>query len=312
MRNNQKKFIRATTLLALIAVCVWTFTGWQASDVPQKPAEIAAAENAFAREDWPRAIEHFRKAIAQGHDNPHIHMRLGYAVHMLGKYEEAMPHHLRAASAMHPEIRIDGLYNAACAQARLGNKDAALEFLAKTIDAGFRDATQLERDADMDSLRSDERFKKLAAGVGKDPVLHQWMDFFIGEWEQFGPAPKNELLDSLTITRSTESSRALSTLSQNIGGGEWAGMLWPDPQTRTWRWTTIEKTGAIQELIGSRDESGAMVFAGRERTAVGPGAHVRLTYEPRADGSVLEKAESSLDGQSWRVHHEAAYVRKAD
>jgi hypothetical protein len=283
----------------------------QQTDAPkQKPQEIAAAEEAFAREDWPGAIEHFRAAIENGYDIPLIHMRLGFALHMLGKFEQAMPHHLRAAAALHPEVRVDGLYNAACAHARLGQVDQSLDYLAKAIDAGFLDAKQLEKDQDMDPLRQDDRFKKLTAGIGKNPVLHQWMDFLVGEWEQFGPEPDKQLVNSLTVSRSTEGSRTLSTVSRNIGGGQSTGMLWPDAQTRQWRWTTVDKTGAIMEFTGGRNDDGSIEFTGRERTAVGLGAHVRLKFQPQQDGSVLELTETSVDGQTWHVHQQAAYIRK--
>ena len=306
----------AARVAALLLACVLAIPviGQTTSTQPDKSPEIAAAEEAFAREDWPRAIEHFRAAINSGYDIPLIHMRLGFALHMLGKFEEAMPHHLRAATAILPEVRVDGLYNAACAQARLGNIDQSLDFLAKAIDAGFRDAAQLDKDADMNPLRDNDRFKTLATGIGKDPVLHQWMDFAIGEWQQFGPQPEKQsekqLLDSLTIVRLVDGSRTLSTVSRNIGGGQWTGMLWPDPATRQWRWTIVDQTGAIVEFIGERTAEGHIRFAGRERTAIGPASHVRLTYQPRPDGSFLEKTESSRDGQTWTTHHEAAYVKK--
>jgi hypothetical protein len=143
------------------------------------------------------------------------------------------------------------------------------------------------------------------------------MDFAIGEWQQLGPEPEKQLLDSLTIARPVDGSRTLSTVSRTIGGRQWTGMLWPDPATRQWRWTIADQTGAIVEFIGERNAppapgtGGHMQFTGRERNAIGPAAHIRLTYQPRPDGSFLEKAESSPDGQIWTTHHEAVYVKKA-
>ena len=144
----------------------------QSQPSQQLPPDVAAGNAAFQRQDWSAAIENYRKAISTGNNNSLIHMRLGYALHVLGKYEEALPSHLRAAAATHPEVRIDGLYNAACASALLGNSDAALPYFAKAIDAGFKDKEQVEKDTDLASLRDDDRFKKLVAGIGTAPRLH--------------------------------------------------------------------------------------------------------------------------------------------
>ena len=61
------------------------------------------------------AIEHYRAAIAAGYNFGLVEMRLGYALHVQGKYAEAMPYHLKAAASANKGIRVDGLYNAACA-----------------------------------------------------------------------------------------------------------------------------------------------------------------------------------------------------
>jgi len=49
-------------------------------------------------------------------------------------------------------------YNIACGYARLGNADAAFEWLKKAMDAGFDVASYLGRDDDLDSLKSDPRW----------------------------------------------------------------------------------------------------------------------------------------------------------
>ncbi|HEX4439640.1 MAG TPA: M56 family metallopeptidase [Thermoanaerobaculia bacterium] len=49
-------------------------------------------------------------------------------------------------------------YNIACGYARLGNSDAAFEWLKKAMDAGFDVASYLGRDDDLDSLKSDPRW----------------------------------------------------------------------------------------------------------------------------------------------------------
>jgi thiol-disulfide isomerase/thioredoxin len=57
-------------------------------------------------------------------------------------------------------IRI-ALYNSACAHARLGHQDVALDTLARTLEAGYQEFAHIERDPDLASLRDTPRFVQL-------------------------------------------------------------------------------------------------------------------------------------------------------
>lgn len=132
-----------------------------------KPKEIEAGDDAFKREDWDRAVQAYEAALKKGIDNHLLHFRLGYSLHMRKRYEEALAHHLIATRIDIKPLRIDALYNVTCANARLGRKEEALKSLAKAIEAGFVDLPQVEKDSDLDSLRSDPAFRKLIESIGK-------------------------------------------------------------------------------------------------------------------------------------------------
>jgi tetratricopeptide (TPR) repeat protein len=55
------------------------------------------------------------------------------------------------------------VYNIACAQALMGDKEQALKSLEKSLDMGFRDLNLVRTDTDFDSIRNDPAYKKLAA-----------------------------------------------------------------------------------------------------------------------------------------------------
>jgi tetratricopeptide (TPR) repeat protein len=55
------------------------------------------------------------------------------------------------------------VYNLACAQARTGKPEAALETLARAVELGFRNPDHLRRDPDLASIRSNARFATLVA-----------------------------------------------------------------------------------------------------------------------------------------------------
>jgi tetratricopeptide (TPR) repeat protein len=269
---------------------------------------MSDGDAAFERQDWQAAVDAYQKARAAGNDSGMLHFRMGFALHMLGRYDEALPSHLRAAGVTHPEIRIDGLYNAACACALTGNIDKALEYLQKAVDAGFKDTSQLEKDSDMNPLRDNERFKQIAAGIGVKPVLFEWMNFFVGTWEQRNS--KGEILDTITFARPLEKSRVIVSTSTKIGGGQWTGLLWPDADARRWRWTSADSMGTMLELTGTPTDAGGMIFAGNDYSAAGKGANIRLTFMPQSDSRIREVAEISTDGTTWRTHHDEYYVAK--
>jgi hypothetical protein len=56
-------------------------------------------------------------------------------------------------------------YNLACAQARQGKTDAALTSLATAVEKGFRQAALLREDADLASLRGEDRYRAIVRSV---------------------------------------------------------------------------------------------------------------------------------------------------
>ncbi len=273
-----------------------------------EPAELVRANEAFTREDWSAAVAAYNAAKAKGITSPFVDFRLGYSLHMLKRYDEALACHVRAAHINNPALRIDALYNAACAHAQLGHKAEALKFLALAVDAGFVDTKQLTADADLDSLRSDQAFKDLAASIGKAPRLHQQLDFLIGTWSSTDAAGKET--ESLTLARPLPTSHAIVTTSTNAGGGASTGLLAPNPAERTWSWVWVDAMGTRLEFIGTAIQPAGLQFIGRQITPAGPGTYVRLTMTPGPDGSVRQKAETSDDGSDWRPHHDTVFARK--
>ncbi|MCX7703243.1 MAG: tetratricopeptide repeat protein [Planctomycetota bacterium] len=58
-------------------------------------------------------------------------------------------------------------YNIACAYARLGKKETAIEHLRKAVECGFSDLEKIKEDPDLESLREMEEFKKIVSGEVK-------------------------------------------------------------------------------------------------------------------------------------------------
>jgi beta-lactamase regulating signal transducer with metallopeptidase domain/tetratricopeptide (TPR) repeat protein len=80
----------------------------------------------------------------------------GMDLHRDEDYEAAIESFKKAIDAGYNEDAAS--YNIACGYALLGNSDAAFEWLKKAIDAGFDVSSYMNRDDDLDSLKSDPRW----------------------------------------------------------------------------------------------------------------------------------------------------------
>lgn len=105
----------------------------QAAPAPadrQKIAELVGqANDAYTRKDFPKSAELYEAAVAAGAQAP------------------------------------DVLYNAGCAQALVGRKDAAFRHLEAAVAAGFGDEKGLQADPDLASLHADPRWDPLVGRV---------------------------------------------------------------------------------------------------------------------------------------------------
>jgi putative intracellular protease/amidase len=138
-----------------------------------EPAARAAADAAFAARDWEKAAAAY--AALAGADgaadaDATVLYRAGYALHALGRLDDAMRWHQRAAALHTKEPRLAAIatYNIACVHARQGRPDAAFAALDLAAARGFRRAAAVQRDPDLAALRGDPR---LAAVVAKMEAL---------------------------------------------------------------------------------------------------------------------------------------------
>jgi tetratricopeptide (TPR) repeat protein len=61
------------------------------------------------------------------------------------------------------------LYNIACAYSLMGDKEKALQYLTKSIDAGYMDFEHMEHDSDLDSIRQESQYKEIMSA--KDELM---------------------------------------------------------------------------------------------------------------------------------------------
>jgi len=112
----------------------------------------------YSKQRWAPAVRKYESFLRDNPDNGRGWFDLGYALHYSSE-------HTRAIQAFEQAIHFGyrkptSLYNIACAHAMMGNRNAAFEWLEKSVDAGFDIGSYITGDEDLDSLRSDPRFKR--------------------------------------------------------------------------------------------------------------------------------------------------------
>ncbi len=143
-------------LASLFLLCALTA---QEGKAPDKAALRKDAQAAFESAGWPEAVKLYSQLVKVGQKDGIAWHHLGYALHVQGKLGEALDAHVKAAEF--PETRNLGTYNAACVYALKKDKDKAVEWLEKAVDAGFNPIDTMENDTDMDSLREGPRFAEI-------------------------------------------------------------------------------------------------------------------------------------------------------
>jgi putative intracellular protease/amidase len=113
--------------------------------------------------DFEGAAAAWRAMLATDPANGFAWYRLGFSLHSMGKYDEAVEAAKKAAEF--PETRAGALYNVACARAAQGKKSEALDALKGAVDAGFREAWMLENDPDLASIRTEPGFAEILGKI---------------------------------------------------------------------------------------------------------------------------------------------------
>lgn len=127
---------------------------------PDENKILSLAKNEANLCHFARAEELCNRVLKINPLNEDAATNLGYVIHKQGRFNEAYAWHERAAKT----IKFKGLgnYNLACYHAMQGESDKAFQFLVTAIESRLSDhlcKAEVESDPDLESLRSDPRFK---------------------------------------------------------------------------------------------------------------------------------------------------------
>ncbi|MBC7901140.1 MAG: tetratricopeptide repeat protein [Saprospiraceae bacterium] len=138
---------------------------------PSNPAAQAGmGQIRYSEKRYAEAETHISNAISRGFRNPMLYGQLAYSQLAANKNEDAIKSYEAAFQMGIPSgANTRGLayFNMACAYARLKNTDKTFEMLGKAIDERYLNRESYEKDEDLNSVRTDERFQALLARLPK-------------------------------------------------------------------------------------------------------------------------------------------------
>lgn len=138
------------------------------------------------------------------------------------------------------------------------------------------------------------------------PESHQF-DFWVGKWEVHPNGADKIIAHSLIEKRYTGCAIRENWMPlQGTGGGS---LNTYRPEKSVWRQVWTDSLNNLNEYAGSF-ANGVMTLTGLSHPARGAPAPVRMTYEAKPDGSVVQTGYRSADrGQSWQLSYQFVYRR---
>ena len=140
-----------------------------------------------------------------------------------------------------------------------------------------------------------------------DSAEHRQFDFWVGRWDVYRPDTGKLVAHSLV-----EKLYAGCAIRENwmplqgTGGGS---LNTYRPEKMVWRQVWTDSLNNLNEYAGSF-ANGVMTLTGLSHPARGAPAPVRMTYEAKPDGSVVQTGYRSADrGQSWQLSYQFVYRR---
>ena len=138
-------------------------------------------------------------------------------------------------------------------------------------------------------------------------ATHAQFDFWVGDWVVVRPDTGAELGRN-TITK-VSGGCALHEHWRGASGYEGHSLNAWDAKRAQWTQHWIGADGVVLRLAGGL-RGGAMVLEGELPATAGGVQHQRITWTPRADGTVTQHWETSDDaGETWTTSFLGVYRR---
>ena len=139
---------------------------------------------------------------------------------------------------------------------------------------------------------------------------HRAFDFWIGIWDVTAAGQDQPT----AVNRISREHGGCAIREDYVTSGGYTGMSisFYDAARKKWHQTWMGVGGAALYAEGGLNDRGEMVLSNRNTPYYQAGAAInRITWTPRADGSVRQHWQASSDGgETWRTVFDGLYVKK--
>lgn len=301
-----KKLFISIAIISSIALFAQKFLAQQTPS-----PKMTAANDLYKQQKFEEAAKAFEEVTKDDPNNGRAWYFMGMSLHSLGKYEQAIAaFEKNVAIAKNPSA----MYNIACGYSRLNQADKSFEWLEKALTNGAAQFVDLDKDADLENIRKDVRFKKMTeiADRAKRPCLYsaeaRQFDFWIGDWDVFNLA--GQKVGTNTIQSFSDGCGLLENWTASLGGGNGKSINYYDASTQKWYQHWIGSGGGALRYEGNFKD-GAMRFEGFTVGQNGKKTLQKLTFFKLDENTVRQLAETSGDeGKTWTISYDFKYIRK--
>lgn len=312
--NNRGTSMLAWTASTVMALLLFPGMHWSSAKASLETRQFEASihdyiHDQLSRKDWAAAVDLLRPIVDADRSNGRAVFVLGYALHMQGRWDEAISYHRQAAGFK--DLRPVALYNLACALSMKGHLEQALQKLSEAIDAGFQGSEKLSSDPDLKPLQQFEKFRILEQQCKKRAELAKLKKEFsswVGTWEVLDR--RGNLVGVHTIAE--QSGESLLTEDwKRVEGQSGTNINYFNPRTGKWFQAWVDDHGSVLEYEGEFMDD-AVHFEGFMYDSSGERFQSRMTYIPQSDGTIAQTIQNSIDGgNSWFEYFSGTFRRQS-
>lgn len=293
----------------LLPVLFLLHTSAYAQTSAQPSPRMVAANELFRARKFAEAAKALEAIVKDEPNNGRAWYQLGMSRFSLEQFEQAI-------EAFQKNVAIgnnsSAMYNMACAYARLGEKERALEWLEKSVASTAPPFLNPADDIDLASLRDEARFKAIVTTLDKQrhPCMYsaeaRQFDFWVGEWDVFNPQGQKT---GTSVIQQISAGCGVLENWRDAFGNEGKSINFYDTNTAKWYQYWIGASGGPLRYSGIYKE-GAMRYEGEPATSNGATTLSRLTFFNLDANTVRQFSERSTDGgKMWTTIYDFKYVR---